>query len=381
MIRLRAYNSNPWGHGGERRTAQIEEIISSAGIPSVTISNAMRSKVKPWHLSAMFSSFAMTVGFIARNRLRVPLRTLFGKAYRGTAVVMRLRNQKTSANPVFLWESPKAENVLYPLLLKRRHCKIVGFCHNLESLVPAQTSGLSRKQAPDWLNEEVAALKLCDVVFTSSKEEALLLRLFRVNARYFPYFPPREVVDWLEEIKELRRGLPSSNSRKKILMLGSAFNPPTRTGMLDRIHFFSVNAVDSIELHIAGFGTELLQVPESHPENLHIHGPLSNDELKNLLASVNAVLLHQPTTTGALTRIPEMNLAGVPVIANFNAARNYYNLPGVHVYSDDKSLLGLLKGADLTGPTQGEDHAQYTQDFAEMVRNHAAVQAWTELRD
>lgn len=373
MIRLKAYESNPWGHGGERRTAQIEEIISSMDIPSVTISNAMRSKVKPWHLSAMFSSFTMTVGFLARNKIRVPLRALLGKAYRGTAVVMALRNQVNFGTPVFLWESPKVEDVLNPLLMKRRHYKIVGFCHNMESLVPTQSSGLSGKKAPDWLNEELAALRICDVVFTSSKEEALLLRLFRVNARYFPYFPTRPVVEWLAEIRELRRSVPRGNRARKILMLGSALNPPTRTGMLDRIQFFSANPIDWIELHVAGFGTELLQLPESQTGNLHIHGSLSNDGLKNLLVSVDAVLLHQPTTAGALTRIPEMNLAGVPVIANFNAARNFYNLPGVHVYSDDNSLLALLKRTDLTEPTQGEDRAQYIHDFVETLRNHAAA--------
>ena len=56
-------------------------------------------------------------------------------------------------------------------------------------------------------------------------------------------------------------------------------------------------------------------------------------------------LCFQPGATGALTRIPDLLLAGIPVIANSIAARSYYNLPGVRVVENIDHLLGVLRHA------------------------------------
>ena len=88
----------------------------------------------------------------------------------------------------FLWENTQDLPSLY--MMKAAGAKIIAYPHNLESLVPTQVDLTTHKQSPYWLYEEVKRLKLCDEVYTISKEETWLLQLFGINAKYFPYYPP-----------------------------------------------------------------------------------------------------------------------------------------------------------------------------------------------
>jgi hypothetical protein len=56
-----------------------------------------------------------------------------------------------------------------------------------------------------------------------------------------------------------------------------------------------------------------------------------------------AVLIYQEAGVGALTRIPEMLIAGILVIANSNTCRSAYNYDGIYCYDDDYELIKLMK--------------------------------------
>jgi hypothetical protein len=62
-----------------------------------------------------------------------------------------------------------------------------------------------------------------------------------------------------------------------------------------------------------------------------------------------ALLLHQRAAAGAVTRIAEMLVAGVPVIGNPVACRSALPLDGVRCY-DDVEQLGALLQAPLPMP-------------------------------
>jgi hypothetical protein len=63
------------------------------------------------------------------------------------------------------------------------------------------------------------------------------------------------------------------------------------------------------------------------------------------MATCSAVLIHTFGGAGAVTRIPEALVAGVPVIANANAARDQYGTPGVHVYDDSAGFCTFIRAA------------------------------------
>jgi hypothetical protein len=195
--------------------------------------------------------------------------------------------------------------------------------------------------APKWLDEEIHSLALCDKVFAISREDQWLLRLHGITAAYLPYFPPRVVVNTMLKIRKERS---KTNFGRHFLLLGTAANRPTFSGMADRLEFFFKNAESYDTLHVAGYGTELLRAFLPSSEKIILHGAIDNLLLHSLLSTVRAAIIHQVPTSGALTRISELLIAGVPVFANIDAGRSYFGAAGVHVYENDEQLLEMLSG-------------------------------------
>jgi hypothetical protein len=70
---------------------------------------------------------------------------------------------------------------------------------------------------------------------------------------------------------------------------------------------------------------------------------------------------------GAVTRIPEALLAGIPVIANRNAARDQPETPGVHVYEDAAEFAELVR-ARLPYPPPPPEPVAAQRRFTEQLR-------------
>ncbi|NJR76340.1 MAG: glycosyltransferase family 4 protein [Scytonema sp. CRU_2_7] len=99
----------------------------------------------------------------------------------------------------------------------------------------------------------------------------------------------------------------------------------------------------NVDFHIdiAGYGTEQLQEYCDGP-NFTLHGTVDQGKLNYLLSNVKAILVHQKAGAGALTRIPEMLIAGVPIIANSNACRSAFDYPGVYCYDNQVELAAFM---------------------------------------
>lgn len=269
------------------------------------------------------------VKFHSPNEL---VRTIKTYALRIPVIYDRYRGK----NVTFLWENTNDVASLY--IMKVAGAKIIGYPHNLESLVPTQSDPITHKKAPYWLYEEIERLKLCDEVWAISKEETWLLQVFGINAIYYPYYPPKVVEQELLEIKRLRAKI--NNEKKQYLILGSATNPPTRMGMQNLIDYFDKQKDIKYTIHVAGYNTETLNVPQGSA--IINHGTVSDEELRDLSINTDGIIIYQPATSGALTRIVENRVAGIPIYANFGAARDYHNLPDVHVYANMDELNKML---------------------------------------
>jgi hypothetical protein len=104
---------------------------------------------------------------------------------------------------------------------------------------------------------------------------------------------------------------------------------------------FAASKSLSFDLRVAGYNTESLRIPQ-HPD-ISFFGTVTTEELDKILVETDAVLIYQPPTTGALTRIPEMLVAGIPVFVNFDAGRNYLGMSDVHLYDTFEDLFETLE--------------------------------------
>lgn len=350
ILRYTLFESNSSGHGGDKRTAQISDLLEDSGLSWERIPAGMENpKISFYYFVKFFRNLLLFFKvFLIIKRCFHPYRfycTLsLANRFKG---IFFGRNKDDKR--ILLWESTRLENTFVVPYFRRKGYKIIGLPHNLESLVPGQRSGITNRKSPDWFIEEIKIFKKCDKVFAISIEDTLLFRQFGVNAFYLPYYPESSRYDYLLNIRMARtNNIRNSTKRKKVLMLGSAINLPTRMGMIDRIQFIEENGLNFFDLSIAGYGTEQLKTT-AKSSNIKVIGELTEEDLSDTLINTDILIVHQPPTSGALTRIIEMLIAGVPVLSNFDGARSYYNVAGVYVYMDDDQLLKLLK-SDLPIP-------------------------------
>lgn len=220
---------------------------------------------------------------------------------------------------------------------------IVGCIQNIESLVPLQ----SQQEAKETLFQlELAYLKKCDAIIVISREDELLLNNFDIkNTFYFPYWPSKKVINRLLKIRERRK----ETTKEKLLLLGSMGNYPTREGAITIGNFF-IAEKETIskenELIIAGFDAGSLNTTFKNNDTVELRESISNEALDDLLSTVKACICYQHQGTGALTKIPESLIAGVPILGNSVALRNYHNLIGTVNITNLEEIFDLIKHVD-----------------------------------
>lgn len=335
----RIFQAKPFGHGGERRSAQIDELYHQWNIqpiywfwdnpfgrgffPRIKAFNAIwRTGYRPtWYTMGAFRS-QLRVWYYQLNHLRIFLHQ------EADLFCMEVTSQT------------------YYIILEealRSGKKVIAIMHNLESLVRQQSQAEELSVLLSRLHRETSLLRRCHSVYTISKEENWLLRLLGVNSYYLPYYPAKECQEWLLRIRHQREKQFSrmeGKSNPTFLMVGSALNPPTAIGMQQIIDTFAENSTNN--LRVAGYGTtQHLRIPENAPQ-ITLLGEISNDELAQEMASCTALLINQPPTTGALTRIVEALIAGVPVLANTDSMRDYFGTPGTYEFRSPTDLSHLL---------------------------------------
>lgn len=344
-IRYTNFSSDPDGNGAEKRTDQIGELLAKAGIEFDLIKQKQDQSFK---VVTVFKNLFEFI-FILKPLKYAGFKRFFHHLLSYSKTNDLLHKNLESSTKIFLWECTRSENYFIPFLVKKYNKVTIGLPHNLESLVPNQISRISLKKSPHWLMEEISYLSKCDAVFCISREETWLLRLFGINAFHLPYYPTEYTVKKLLEIREQRTSLNNRTSDRKILLFGSANNQPTRLGMIEMINILKGNTLNKIQFYIAGFNTNSLTEFIQSEGNIILLGSLEKDKMVRLLSEIDAVLIHQFPTSGALIKIPEMLIAGIPVIANSVASRSY-SYDGLYTYDDNKTLLEFLLNMNFKIP-------------------------------
>jgi glycosyltransferase involved in cell wall biosynthesis len=315
------------GHGGQHRILQVVELIRRAGFEPLQLpEGGTRGRGARW---AEGARLAVRGPFTLKRAHR------FIPAYGYQRDRIRAALEKHRGPRVLVWEA--TWNLALPVAAREAGVHVVAVPQNLEALVRHAPEPLTRDDLPHSFEHEVRALAAAATVFTISREEQWLLRLRGVDADYLPTFPPDALVPTLNRIRERR----AAGKPHRYLVLVNMNNPPTAAGTIDQLKMLSEIAKRRpLEVDVAGFGTERLR---GQAEGLTFHGSVSTEKLEQLLISARALLLHQQAAAGAITRIPEMLQAGIPVIASAVASRSAAHLKGVEVYDDQHELEQKLE--------------------------------------
>jgi hypothetical protein len=373
LLRDAQFNATADGHGGNRRTLQIKEILSKAGFEVHDLRGEINI-VKDFLNKNIFLQLSTLSKVVPNFTKYLPdilpeYKRFLSSALKMSQSVKLLEHDKTPR--VILWEDNL--NYLMPYVAKDRGHKIVSLPHNFDSLAGADFNPLNRKKNLDLLSNEIKHLAQADRVFCISREEQWFLRLCGVDSDYLPYYPPTSVVCNLLKIREARTKSyndynSDSKKTKQFLILGTYSNPPTRLGILELVKKLkNIEKNCSFEIQIAGFGTENLKNEIDNSSRFKILGTLSNQELIDVMIKTSGILLYQSYGLGSLTKIPEMLIAGIPIIANSIASRSYFDYNGIFIYENNKELAELIFNQSFCLPKLPTPPTQHEYRFLDYI--------------
>jgi len=348
---------NPFGNGASKRSAQISALL----LLHFQIENI---NILPGTFFSKFSRYYHALKFLLANPIKIStFRDFSILGYHYLNGKKNINNYK--GNPQYLfWESTLNNYHYKPLLYKKMGCKLIAFPHNLESLVPGQISVVSEKPSPLWLDEELEQLRLCDHVFTISEEEQWFLSLNKIKSTYYPYFPTKILKEKLLSIRKQREHFILNNF---YLMFGSFFYEPIGRGLLEVLQV--LNETNS-HIKITGFGCDNLVngIEYNLNGNIEVLGETTPGDLNKLLAECKGVIINQALSSGALTKLKELQIAGVPVLLNEASTRSFKNVNGFYVYRDFIELKNLLD-KDLEIPNLPENNDFYDNRIIHIINN------------
>jgi hypothetical protein len=342
LLRWTRFASDHNGTGPEKRSAQIKELAKAAGFTLADIVPPASTPRLPTLLAGL------------RARLRYGARASVSPAGIGLLGFNTLFYRQALATHcgarVLLWETTYDD--MLPDLARRAGYRVIALPHNLESLVSERVfADATYDPIPD-LAAEVRRLRRADRVFTISREERWLLEARGLKPAYLPFFPTGALAVECARIRARRVALAGPDGRVSgpLLLIGSAFNPATARGMKHQLEWLRAAGSASAEVAVVGPKSDVVLADFATP-SVSILGGVPRERLVTLLETCSALLIHTHGGGGAVTRIPEALLSGLPVIANSNAARDQHGTPGVHSYETADEFAALVASPPPIPPT------------------------------
>jgi hypothetical protein len=324
----------PHGTGGVWRRRQIDGILRRHGMQPVNLERPP------------------SLGFPARMARALALKARFGGDVQPTRKALgaaEFSDRSYSHNarregllPAVVLESGGYEPVAIAAL-KAQGMTVAAVMPAINSLWLGRPNPITGPY-PNAFHAELRALKMADHVFAIAREEQLLLSNFGVWARYLPYFPDAERAASLLGERGARAPRP-----REFLICATRGNTDTAESFKEQVAWIEVAAPAGAVFHVTGHQTESLRELWSGPR-FQFHGTCPDDLFAEVKARCAAVCIHQRAGLGALTRVPDMLMAGLAVVANGAAARSFIGMAGVHVYDTPREMGALMAGEIPTPP-------------------------------
>ena len=327
-------------HGGYKWTGLLVELLQKCRL-DLTLCNLPNALHPSYPLSSLLSPAVLWP--IAVNSLSDiglwTLRSRLQLCY--TRGISSLTSQSITDN--FDLAIVDCIHFYLPLLRKLEllGIPIIAGVHNIESQVPERMRYSQQIRGLTWESEQ---LRRCQASITISQEDRILLEKLNIPCTTILPFPTQSVLQNLLSIRSKRE---QSSTKTGVLLLGTTLNPPTRIGMEEIISYWTSNSYLSAELGkliVVGVGSESLRNICTN-DSVLLLGESSNDELYRLMSNCIAALCYQKQGSGALTRIADLIMAGVPVVANNHALRSYHGTAGTFALDHLSKLQEALRKA------------------------------------
>jgi hypothetical protein len=326
------------GHGGHRRAYQVRRDLADAlGAGNVVVAE------NPWDhypgrtWRTLPAQARRTLSRHLENPLRLVARTRFSRGLYSLpgflAYYERLLDGLEGAPVVSVVEHAAYSGVV--AINARRGIPTIGCVQNLAALDMSDDlrgRWALRAKALD-LASECEVLARCDHRLFISRVEAGFIAGLGLTAGFYPYLPVGEIKERLERVRETRSR--ASIERGLFLLLGTV-GPVIRRGafrrFLDQVR--ARGLPPGTRVVVAGLHTETLLSAGEHLPGVDVAGRIDESALDALLARVTAALVPAPHGFGALTRLPELSCAGVPVLLARSATFAQDPPPGATIVED-----------------------------------------------
>ncbi len=372
--------------GGSRRMLQIEEVLNAQGFHVQVVSSAQQDYIdaNSWKkINQQAANIEEWTGGTAE--FREEYKSWSSQRRPGAFRLGEISKEWVRSFPgldtlpLAIMDDPIYFAPLFETL-HQQGVPVISICHNIETLAPTQVSDDPNRSL--FLRELDLSAR-CASVITISREETVLLNNLGIETIFLPYYPVQPVAERFLSVRQKREKKQRKLFKKsspKYLLLGNALNLETRNGMEKFITSWASQQMQNShgKLSVAGLKSEqhLQAVNAQHPGVIELLGTLSDNDLDQLLEDVTACICYQEAGGGALTRIVEMLVAGVPILANSHAARTYYqtnglvefpNLPGV-----GKALTEIEAAGQTLPPLPSPDidypAKQITQEIMKIIQ-------------
>lgn len=363
------------GHGGNRRVLQLCEVLTQKNIKIDLIERPNFKKI-PLNehiqqvLSFLFRSNAHGLFLITRLfrfkillRLKEFLAAIICYGYYFNKIDLLVKQGHTSL--LFAADCGWHADVLVHVA-KYFGLQLIALPENIPATIPNSKSFFSGKSGMSYLAENIDFLKRADVVIVMTEVDRLIYSALGVsNILVLPYYTPACMH---ERFKLLLQRRQRTQTNESYLMIGTFSNPATFKGAEEIIQVFK-SSKRQITLNIAGFFSERLNSLEL-TSNIHILGEQSEEQLETLLAETKAVIIHQRFCGGALTKISELLLAGIPLIASRESIRGYEDSDGIMVFSSVDTLGTVIDEHVASGfhPNTKHNYVAMIDEFSAVIR-------------
>lgn len=344
----------PVGHGGNRRAYQIRRDLEDVlGAPNVVVAENLWNyfpgrtwRTVPFHVRRVLSPFL-------ENPLKLVARTRFTSGLYSLPPFQRYYEKlvRDVGGPAVSIIEHAGFSALLPINA-RYGIPTVACIQNLEAFDMSDDlrgKWAMRAKALDFANE-FEVLSRCEYRLFISRVEAGLMGGLGLSGSFYPYVPVGEIKKRLEKVRSKRsRGSPE---RGLFLLLGTV-GPEIRRASFG---WFLESArrrglPKGVRAVVAGLHTETLLPPGETLPGIEVRGWLEEDALDDLLSRVTAVVVPQRQGFGALTRLPELSCAGVPVLVSRNTTFVQDLPPGVVVMDDEwDAWCGAMESISAVQP-------------------------------
>lgn len=329
---------SPHGNGGTWRRHQTDGILRRHGVEPLDLESPPEVPMPVRVLRA----FALKARF--RGDIRWTRRSL-GQAEYSDRFYSHNARRPGHAGVVLLESGADPVAIA---ALKRAGMRVIAVLSAINSLWRSRPNEITGPY-PGMFLSETRDLATIDGVFCISREEQWLLNNLGIAARYLPYYPdPNRTKALMAE--RAARPPAVATAPREFMICASRGNSDTINAFREQAEWIcrATDPGDAL-FHVTGQQTE--EIREIWADSRFVfHGTCSDDEFQAVKQRCAALCLHQREGLGALTRIPDMLISGLSIVANGPAARSFVGTAGVNLYDTPGQFRGLLERPLPTPP-------------------------------